>query len=63
MYSLIEEAYIKSNVVVRYCVCSWASNRLITYKDHVSGQTNIGHSGGNGVLTVQISTIAFCGFV
>ncbi|MFS8026046.1 putative ribosomal protein S21e [Helianthus anomalus] len=53
----------KTNGVVRYCFCSWASNRLITSKDHASGQINVGHSGGNGLLTGQFSTLALCGFV
>ena len=42
--------------------CS-ASNRLITAKDHVFVQINVGHLDENGLYTGQFSTFALSGFV
>ena len=44
-------------------MCSSATNRLITSKDHASVQINVGHLDEYGVYTGHFSTFAFCGFV
>lgn len=44
-------------------LCSSATNRLVTAKDHASVQINIGRVDENGVLTGEFDTIALCGFV
>lgn len=45
-------------------VCSAATNRLITAKDHASVQINIGHVDENGhIIPGQQTTYALCGFV
>ncbi|KAG6428122.1 hypothetical protein SASPL_112371 [Salvia splendens] len=46
-----------------YYVCSSATNRLITSKDHASVQLNIGHVDERGIYTGQFSTFALCGFI
>lgn len=45
-------------------LCSAATNRLITAKDHASVQINIGHVDENGhIIPGQQTTYALCGFV
>jgi small subunit ribosomal protein S21e len=45
-------------------ICSAATGRLITAKDHASVQINIGHVDENGhVIPGQQTTYALCGFV
>jgi hypothetical protein len=44
-------------------LCSSASNRLITAKDHASVQLNIGHLDENGLYLGQFTTFALSGFV
>jgi hypothetical protein len=44
-------------------LCSSASNRLITAKDHASVQLNIGHVDENGLYIGQFTTFALSGFV
>ncbi|KAK6117899.1 hypothetical protein DH2020_048356 [Rehmannia glutinosa] len=43
--------------------CSSATNRLITSKDHASGQINVGHLDERGVYSGGFSTFALCGFI
>nr|XP_043619926.1 40S ribosomal protein S21-2-like [Erigeron canadensis] len=49
--------------IIEYGLCSSATNRLITSKDHASVQINIGHLDESGRYTGQFSTFALCGFV
>jgi len=45
-------------------ICSAATGRLITAKDHASVQINIGHVDENGhIVPGQQTTYALCGFV
>ncbi|KAL8507979.1 hypothetical protein ACS0TY_018506 [Phlomoides rotata] len=41
----------------------FATNRLITSKDHASVQFNLGHLDERGVYTGAFSTFALCGFI
>uniref|UniRef100_A0A2C9UH90 Uncharacterized protein n=1 Tax=Manihot esculenta TaxID=3983 RepID=A0A2C9UH90_MANES len=50
------------NTLISFCWNS-ATNRLITSKDHLSVQINIGHLDANGHYTGQFSTFALYGFV
>lgn len=49
--------------VVDVVLCSSATNRLITAKDHASVQLNVGHVDENGVYTGTYTTFALCGYV
>lgn len=60
---MILSVLIKLKLNLLLPVCSSATNRLITSKDHASVQLNIGHLDADGIYTGQFTTFALCGFV
>jgi hypothetical protein len=50
-------------LILGFCSCSSATNRIITAKDHASVQINIGHLDANGLYDGHFTTFALSGFV